>query len=337
MGSNLSGVGVYSRELLNGLAAQHPEVVWRWLYRPHRLLRSISENRPPSVTRGLLLDQALWRSTRLFHGLNQRLPESRYPLQVVTFHDLFVMTADYSTPEFRTRFAQQARHAADTADHIIAVSNFTAKQVIELLAVESSRVTVIPHGVRFLKPVDVPREKVILHVGAIQKRKNLVRLVKAFDTLEGNWRLILAGSAGFEADAVLQAVQEAKNRDRILITGYVGIEELARWYSRAMIFAFPSLDEGFGMPVLEAMAAGIPALTSNNSALIEVAGEAAFLVDPESIDQIREGLNLLTQDDALRASLVRKGLSRARLYTWERASAETWKVYAGLLRANLPR
>ena len=125
------------------------------------------------------------------------------------------------------------------------------------------------------------REQVVLNVGAVQKRKNIARLVEAFETVDSGWRLVLAGAAGYDAEEILERISRSPARDRILVCGYVTPAELAGWYARAKIFAFPSLDEGFGMPLLEAMSAGVPIVTSNRSALPEVAGDAALLVDPE--------------------------------------------------------
>jgi glycosyltransferase involved in cell wall biosynthesis len=330
-GGQLSGVGLYSREILSGMAAAHPETRFHFCYRPHRYLRSWRVELPPNVRRRLILEPLSPRGADLFHGLNQRLP--RIPLRrpVATFHDLFVMSGEYSTPEFRARFTRQAREAAARADAIIAVSEFTRSQVVSLLGVEPSRVRVVHHGVRRLDFPAVEREKVILNVGAIQTRKNIARLVEAFETVDLSWRLVLAGSAGYGSSGILARIAASPARERISVTGYVSPEELAAWYAKAEIFAFPSLDEGFGMPVLEAMAAGTPVVTSNRSALPEVAGDAAILVNPESTEEMAEVLRTLTQGEALRAALSSRGVERARLFTWEKAVAETWNVYREVL------
>ena len=146
VGGNLSGVGVYSREIANGLARSHPEAKFLYCYRPHRFLRGCRSQSGCNVRKRLLWGGSP-RSMDLFHGLNQRL-DRRYRRAVTTFHDLFVLTGEYSTPEFRQRFAEQARQAAERADLIIAVSEFTASQVHDVLKVERSRLRVIPHGVR---------------------------------------------------------------------------------------------------------------------------------------------------------------------------------------------
>jgi glycosyltransferase involved in cell wall biosynthesis len=334
VGANLSGVGVYAREIRDSLPAAHPDAKFLLCYRPHRYLRA------PALERSNVRKRLLWggspRSMDLFHGLNQRL-DRRYRRAVATFHDLFVLTGEYSTPDFRQRFAAQAREAAERADLIISVSEFTASQVHDVLKVERSRLRVIPHGVRG-RPVSgnaIARESMILFVGAIQKRKNVDRLVEAFERTPAEWKLVLAGSMGFGADRVLQAIERSPRRTDIEITGYVSDDELDRLYGRASIFAFPSLDEGFGIPVLEAMSRGLPVLTSDRSALPEVAGDAALLVDPCDPEAIATGLCRLIADRGLRIELSRKGRERSADYTWERASKATWDVYCELLGSTI--
>ena len=330
IGDELSGVGLYSREVLLGLAAAHPEMRFEFSYRPHRFFRA--QSLPSNVRRRLLAEPLGPRSATLFHGLNQRLPHIPMRRAVVTFHDLFVMTGEYSTPEFRARFAAQARDAAARADAVIAVSAFTRSQVVSLLGVDPAKVCVIHHGIRKLAfPPGVRREKVILNVGAIEKRKNIARLVEAFETVDGAWKLVLAGASGFGSAEILARIERSPARDRILVLGYVSPSDLAAWYAKAMIFAFPSLDEGFGMPVLEAMSAEIPIVTSSRSALPEVAGDAALLVDPENTEALGHALRDLTQNQDLRQDLTQRGIARARSFSWEKAVRETWDVYRQVL------
>lgn len=310
----------------------HPEVHFLFCYRPHRYFRSWRQNLPENASRALLAEPFGPRSADLFHGLNQRLPDIPLHAAISTFHDLFVLTGEYSSPEFRARFAQQARHAADGSAAIITVSAFTKSQVVSLLGVAPAKIHVVHHGKRHLAyPRDITREKIILNVGAIQKRKNIARLVEAFETLDPSWRLVLAGSAGFGSDEILARIEKSPARERISVLGYIANAELAGWYARAMIFAFPSLDEGFGMPVLEAMAAGTPVLASNSSALPEVAGDAALLVAPEDAAALGQALRDLAERRSLRESLAMRGLERARQFTWDTAVRETWDVYQRVL------
>jgi len=338
VGESLSGVGVYSREILWGMAEQHPEERFRWCYRPHKILRLWNDRVPSNVSRGLLRYSAPPRSAKVFHALNQRVEfptaAKRVPV-VTTFHDLFVLTGEYSSAEFRTRFAEQARRAAERSDRIIAVSRFTADQVRTLLK-PSAPVDVVYHGVDV--PVEAPpgeaeRRNVILHVGAIQKRKNIERLIAAFESAAPeDWRLVLAGSAaGFEGGQVVDRVKASKAAARIELAGYVSAEVLRELYRTSRILAFPSLDEGFGIPVLEAMANGLPVITSDGSALREAAGDAAILVDPNRTESIVEALRTLTAVPGLRNQLRTQGWEHAKTLPWTRAVRETWDVYSKLL------
>ncbi len=332
LGPHLSGVGVYSREILSALAEIHPEVRWVRYYRNRQYWKSFAAH--PNVRRGLLLDSARLGSVDLFHGLNQRLPKRRFRRQVATFHDLFVMSGEYSTADFRARFTAQARRAASDADHLIAVSEFTAGQMQTFLEIPRSRITVIPHGVTPLRVPSLPRENIVLNVGAIQTRKNISRLVRAFEALPRDWRLVLAGSSGFGSESILAHIARSAARDRILITGYIATTELAQWYARSRIFAFPSLDEGFGIPVLEAMSAGVPVIASDRSALPEVCGDAALLVNPENEPEIAAALRQLACNSELREKLAAKGYDRVKSFTWERAAHCTWEVYQTVLRTR---
>ncbi len=327
---NPTGIAVYSAEVLDGIARSHPEASFLFCYRPHRFLRALAQPWRNNVWRWPLLEQGP-RPGALFHGLNQRLPDRRWPLQIATFHDLFVMSHDYSTLEFRARFTAQARHAAANADRIIAVSRFTAGEVERLLDVDPRRIRVVPHGVRLPPSVSRLRDQVVLTVGSIQKRKNSTRLVHAFAALPPGWRLVLAGGRGYGAEETLREIENSPRRADIEVTGHVTAARLADLYARAAIFAFPSLDEGFGIPVLEAMANGVPVVTSNRSALPEVCGNAALQVDPENQEELAEALRNLAADSALREALAARGLERAREYSWQRAVEATWSVYQELV------
>ena len=341
LGKNLSGVGVYSREMMSGLARAHPEQSFRFYYRPHRLFKSLSEQLPANASRRLLAGAP---HADLFHALNQRLDgrvDRRSRRTVCTFHDLFVMTGEYSSPEFRARFTEQARQAAANSDAIIAVSQSTASQVEQLLGVEPARIHVVPHGSPQGASVSAAagaarRENLVLFVGVIQRRKNVGRLVKAFERLPAGWRLALAGaSQGYGAAEELRAVEESPRRADIDILGHLSGEQLAALYARARIFAFPSLDEGFGMPILEAMAHGVPVVTSQSSAMPEVAGDAALLVDPLNIDQLAHALTRLAGDEGLREDLIARGRARVPRFTWDSAVAQTWAVYEKVMGASL--
>jgi glycosyltransferase involved in cell wall biosynthesis len=315
-----------------GLAASELNVAWDWYYRSQRYWRAMSSvSKPDNVKVRFLADSVGSRSARLFHGLNQRLPKRRFRRQVATFHDLFVLSGEYSTAEFRTRFAAQAREAAAAADLIIAVSGFTARQVEGYLDIPPSRIRVIHHGVvRRSPPPGLPRRKIVLCVGAIQRRKNQAGLIRAFRAMPPDWSLILAGSNGFGSEETLNELAASPCADRIRITGYLSEFDLTVLYGQASIFAFPSLDEGFGMPVLEAMAAGVPVITSNCSALQEITGDAAILVDPRNDTELAGALQILASQEERREELAAIGKIHAERFTWKKAVTATAGVYGEL-------
>lgn len=337
-----SGIAIYSRELLSGLSENYPQDEFLFCYRPKQWLRT---SRPSiqNVRKRLLQPPLPTFRAQLFHALNQRVDRRPAKRVVATFHDLFVMTGEYSTREFRSRFTGQAKRAAQNSDLIIAVSEFTASQVNSLLGFARSQIRVIPHGVHQPPELNRKRENIILFVGALQIRKNVIRLIDAFERLPATcdccdfsaepWRLVLVGApSGFQAALILDRIGRSKCRARIQVTGYVSQDELDDWYARASVFAFPSLDEGFGMTVLEAMAHGAPVVTSNRSALVEIAMNAALLVDPYNVDELEDALSRLVQDPDLRIKLSELGRLRAQLYPWERAITATHAIYEELVR-----
>jgi glycosyltransferase involved in cell wall biosynthesis len=332
-GSQLTGIGIYSQRLLHGLAARYPEDRFLFCYRPKQF-RHAELPRSGNVSRRLLQSPLPVFGANLFHALNQRVDRRPARRVISTFHDLFVITSEYSTPDFRARFTRQAKLAASNSDLIIAVSSFTADQVSSLLGIKKSRIRVIPHGVDLPpEPEQDIRENLILFVGALQTRKNICRLVDAFERLPGEWRLVLAGApGGYGAAGIIERIERSPARPRIELTGYLPQHELEALYRVASIFAFASLDEGFGIPVLEAMAHGIPVITSSRSALPEVAGDAAILVDPYSVEDIAGALANLIGNPAMRAQLAARGRNRAAQFSWAETVDSTYELYREMLK-----
>ena len=174
-------------------------------------------------------------------------------------------------------------------------------------------------------------ERFVLFVGTIEPRKNLPRLIQAYGKLRAAGglphKLVCVGPYGWGYQAVRRMVEDLGLQDDVLLTGYVPFQDLAAIYNLSEIFVFPSLYEGFGLPVLEAMACGIPVITAANSSLTEVAGECAELVDPGKIDSIAEALHRLAAQPERRKELSALGLSRIGRFSWKRAARATLGVY----------
>lgn len=277
------------------------------------------------------------------------LPSASGPVRgklptVVTIHDLSVL---HSPRDFRPWFRQYARvvipRLARRAARVITVSEATRRDVLERFGLPDERVVAIPNGVDAVTPQapdgdteNLP-ERFVLSVGALEPRKNLGRLFEAIRLLAerpgtSDIALVHAGAYGWLAGGIVRAAHSSALRDRIRLLGYVPEERLASLYAEARLLAYPSLLEGFGFPVLEAMARGCPVVTSDRSSLPEVAGDAAVLVDPESVEDIAEGIARVWEDDRLAADLRSRGFERARLFSWERTARLTADVYASVLR-----
>ena len=169
------------------------------------------------------------------------------------------------------------------------------------------------------------------YVGAVQARKNCLRLVEAFEHLPGDPLLVIAGGAGFQADEVFARIDLSPARGRIRQLGYVDADVRAKLYRTATALAFPSLDEGFGLPILEAMASGAPVITSDAASMPEVAGDAALLIDPTSPDALAAALGRLHGNTPLQNALRIRGLRRAEVFSWDRSAERMLDVYASVV------
>jgi glycosyltransferase involved in cell wall biosynthesis len=179
----------------------------------------------------------------------------------------------------------------------------------------------------------------VLYVGTIEPRKNLTRLVLAFAQAQRrnpDLELILVGQLGWHYASLLKTIEDLKLGTAVRRLGYVPGEDLPALYNLARLLAFPSLYEGFGLPVVEAMACGTPVLTSNGSSLAEIAAGASYLIDPLDVIDIAHGLSWLATDDDLHASLHAAGLARAAQFSWQHAAEETVRVYDAVVGDAIP-
>ncbi len=260
---------------------------------------------------------------------------------VVTVHDLsFIRFPALFRPANRLYLTVLTHLSARRARRLIAVSAHAAVEATRLLGVPPERVDVVYHGVHpAFRPLPADEvaafrqrralpERFVLFVGTLEPRKNLVRLVEAFARIrDGRIGLVLAGGKGWLYDDLFARVEALGLGKKVVFPGYVMNDELPFWYNAAIILAYPSLYEGFGLPVLEAQACGTPVLTSNVSSLPEAAGDAALMVDPHDVEALAAGLGRLLTDEPLRHELQERGLTHAREFTWPRTARETARVY----------
>ncbi|MCL4868136.1 MAG: glycosyltransferase family 4 protein [Anaerolineae bacterium] len=354
-----SGVGSYTRHLLAHIADLHPE--WNFLLYSNRPMNGDNSLPEATLVPGYFsYSRWLWMQFKLprliqhsqpdlCHFTNNTAPLHHVTPYLITIHDVSLFLYSQYHPRSRLLALRWllpvvARRAA----HVLTVSEFARRDIIRILKLPPEKVSVVyeaaaphfhPHTdsacLKQLRDRYQLPETFVLYVGTIEPRKNLTRLVQAMSRV---WRhypgcpLVLVGPNGWLMNGVLeQTVAQMEAADKVRLLGYVPEEDLPGLYTLATLFVFPSLYEGFGLPPLEAMACGTPVLTSHGSAMAEICGEAAYLVDPTSEKAIAEGILGLLADAGQRRGLGERGLVQARQYSWQRAAQETVTLYERVL------
>jgi glycosyltransferase involved in cell wall biosynthesis len=358
---NRVGAGNYTFHLVRSLAELdhkntyyvfgNPGHIREWSFRKpnwHAVPTSFA-NRPqrllweqiglPRECRRLRLD--------VLHSPHYTSPVWKTTASVVTIHDMIF----FLHPGFHTRmkgmlFPAIIRRSCRTADHLIADSRSTAADMKRVLGpdLDEHKVTVVPLGVaEYFVPIGdgaavarvcdaygIRRDGYLLYVGVLEPRKNIPTLLRAFRHVLSSvpgLQLVLAGQRGWKDGEVFDTIARLSLADSVVVTGHVPEADLPALYNGARVFVYPSLYEGFGLPVLEAMACGTPVVTAATSSTGEVAGDAAVTVDPRDEAALGRALVAASGDSTLRARLRQLGLSRAREFSWQRTARETLAVY----------
>jgi len=356
LGRQAGGPESYERELLRQLFRAAPDVDFR-AYLLSDAARDALGALPANAQARVLRPRSRWLSVPvslpwaaardrvdLLHATFVPPPALSRPL-VFTMHDVSMFEhPEFYPPAIRLRLVALLRRGLASARVVLCVSEHTRRTVAERFGLPETRLAVAHHGVdaRF-RPQEPEAARAcvaeglgvespyLLHVGKYEERKNLPRLIAAFarfrEKTGDDTRLVLAGKPSWVAKSVTRAIARHGVGEFVVELGHVPEETLPALYSGARAFVFPSLWEGFGMPVLEAMASGTPVLTSDRTSLPEVAGDAAVLVDPESHDALVDALVRICSDDDLRGRLRARGLERAATFTWEGCARQTLRAY----------
>ena len=268
------------------------------------------------------------------HSPHPLLLPSRSAAQVVTIHDLHFLThPDRTSAEIRRDYAALVRAHAHRADRIIVVSKFVAGEVQRVLDIPADRISVCANGAPEWKgpAASVHPGGYLLYVGTIEPRKNVGGLLAAYARLRARRhaspRLVIAGRVDPDSLAVLAPMHHAPLAGHVEYRGYVSADEREALFKGAQAFVLPSFDEGFGIPALEAMSAGVPVIVSNRGALPEVVGDAGLLVDPDDVESVAAALDRMVGDADLRATCARRGLDRARPFTWTQTARDVRRAY----------
>lgn len=358
-----TGIGRYSVELLRSMYRQSSEVEFVLLTTEgedrHGLWQQFERHALPGCSRlpvllslgNLLLSDAIRRyRLDIVHDPNGIAPffgPAYGASRIVTLHDAFAFVTPHTHNRLDNwRYRVQLPYAARAATAVVTVSQCSKRDLSHYLHIPDEHIHVIAEGVdtRFSPVADDRRREAVLarygikppyllYVGGISARKNIVRLIEAAVLVRRRHpeiRLVLAGSKQWRTASIDRALARADLDDTVYCTGYVDDDDLPSLYSGAEVFVFPSLYEGFGLPVLEAMARGVPVATSARGSLAEVAGDAAYVFDPTDVGAIRSAIERLLSDPAEAERLRAAGRARAAAFSWDRTGELT---IAGYVRA----
>lgn len=355
-----AGIGRYTRELIRALS-QRDHASQYVLFVPrdaHSALLQFDWPENFSIARVPLTERvlaALWHRARvpvpvetfigavdLFYSPDFLLPPTRARRTIVTVHDLSYVRVPECFPEPLLRYLNRAvPQALQRADLILADAESTKQDLADVYCVPPEKIQVLYSGVDTRFRPDVAEEAksrvralthdkpYLLSVGTIQPRKNYVRLIEAFGQLAAQFvtrnsqlQLVICGGRGWMYDQVYQTVERLALRERVLFTDFVSDNDLPALYALATLFVYPSLYEGFGLPIAEAMACGAPVISSTSSSLPEVAGDAALYFDPYDVDALAEAMHRALSDESLRANQRAKGFAQVKKFSWEKAARE---------------
>ncbi len=307
------------------------KIAWQHLYLPCRI-------------KNLRID--------VFHEINFIAPFFKQCPTVITVHDLaFKFVSDSFTLRNRLYIEQLMKRSIDTSDRVIAVSECTKKDIMLNYKIKEQKVKVIYPGIdESFHPITDLKEKIsnlvkakygitrnfILTVSLISPRKNLINLIRAFTRLKKkgaiDHQLVIVGKKGWLFKEVFEEAATSNYKKDIIFCGFVPQDDLVMLYNAADVFTYPSLYEGFGLPLLEAMACGCPVVTSNLSSIPEVCSDAALLVDPHDPAGLADAIFRILADSCLKKSLVEKGRMRASAFSWRRTAEETMRLYNSLIQ-----
>jgi len=364
-----AGLGRYAESLARALVAADPQCYALFYNRERGIEPLAGLERLP--TRTVALGYKPWRmlvwlgqlarigfdrlipDAALFHAAEHLLLPLRDVPTVLTVHDLiFRHLPEHHKPLNRWYLNLTLPLYCRRATHIVAVSECTRRDLVAAYGVPPEKVTVVHEAAdpRFcLQPPDTIAavraryglpDRYLLFVGTVEPRKNLTRLLAAFETLHADRLtdgLVIVGRRGWLCDDFFAALERSPARDAVIFPGYVPDEDLPAIYAGAQAFVFPSLYEGFGLPVLEAMACGVPVVTSGASSIPEAGGDAALYCDPTDVEEMTAAVLRVLQDADLRAEMRRRGVEQAGRFSWQRAAEETAAVYRGALSPPLFR
>ena len=357
-----TGVGEYIHTLVGAYTATHDDTVtlfsssWKDRLSPataRELRARVVDRRVPVSVLNYLWHRVEWPSVEslageadVVHAAHPLLIPARRAAQVVTIHDLFFLfNPERTRAEIRRDYAELSPRHARQADAVITSTAHTKQLLVERLNVAPDRVYVCPPGAPTWRELgrapNRPDDGYVLFLGTLEPRKNLGVLLDAYTVLARGSRrfprLVIAGGSSPDAGPWLERISRTPLREHVRYHGYVAHEARETLYAGARALVLPSLDEGFGLPVLEAMSAGVPVVTSDRGSLPEVVGGAGLLLDPGDVPAWAAALERIVSDERWATDLAAAGLDRARAFSWERSAAELRRAYQEAVRRRQER
>ncbi len=259
-----------------------------------------------------------------------------YPCVISVMDLSFLHFPDFFQPKDLWQLRLWTKYSLKRAKRVLTISNASKNDIIKYYGVEDSKITVTYPGIKMLNGKNMSKvlekyqikKPYLLFVGTIQPRKNIVRLIEAFSQIVNNrnLQLTIVGRPGWMYEEIYKAPQKYGVKDKVKFLDNVSEEDLPYFYQNALCFILPSLYEGFGLPILEAMQNGCPVITSNISSMPEAGGEAALYVDPQKVEDIKKKIEMVITNEKLRSEMVKKGYEQIKKFSWEKTARETLKV-----------
>ena len=348
-----TGIARYSMNLIHGLntIGQELHAIKTFFSFSHRK-KFKYRDLPQSIEQKAYISN-LWplnKKVDLIHGLDSKVPLWSHCKKVLTIHDLFlhINTSDEMSPKkFRDKKKRQLDELLPHLDGIISVSQATKNDVVNRLGFPSEKVHVTHLGVDpqfkpstpselkpFLQKYNLDNTDYVLFMGAISGRKNTKRMVEAFaqSDLKKSMTFVLAGGLSYNGEETKQKIIDLRMSDKIKILPFIKSSDLAHLYSGARALIFPTLYEGFGLPILEAMRCGTPVLTSTTGSAPEISGEHAILVNPYDVDDIQKGMEQVV---TMQENLIEKAKEYSQEFTWSQTANKTLKAYESVLESSI--
>lgn len=339
LASKPTGHTVYAKNLLPGLSTLDPVLLSGQNIPPYQCYPISDQLTPDQGTKGHFnrLKWTQFELPKIYHQLQSNLIFSPIPeapiftkcRYIVTLHDFIPLRFPRFTSPLTQYYRFYIPHVLAQAQHILSDSESTANDAIEFYKIPSNKITVIPlaYDNQHFRFLDLPTKNYFLYVGRHDPYKNIGRALSAFSRLPKDYEFWIAGSPDPRFTPQLQQQAESLGiRDRVKFLSYVSYAELPALINQALALVFTSLWEGFGLPVLEAMACGTPVITSNLSSIPEVASDATILVNPYRESEIFDAMNAIVQDSSLRTQLREKGLDRAQSFSWQTTANQTAEI-----------